>query len=308
MKASELSVIIITFNRRDKVEQCLNCLERQTISDFEVVIVIDGSTDDTQSVLKRYMPQNFSLSIFNKQNEGRSLSRNYGASKAKGNFLLFFDDDMQPYPECLSKHLNLIEKNDTVISVGTQEEDLSMIRNDFDRFRFEIAKKWDDSVEHPLPDSFPYLTGANVALRKRIFSELGGFDRRAEVVEDFDLGMRAVSKNFKVVYNSEARARHDNVIDCETYVRKQIEYHRSFENLTKLGRGFINPSEYHPRGIKRLMYYFVSRQFFIPLIDGNFFVWLIPRAIRYKFYDILITGLSKVYPQRFTRQEVKYHA
>jgi glycosyltransferase involved in cell wall biosynthesis len=304
-----LSLIVITYNRRDKISHCLASLEKQTLKDFELIVVVDGSTDGTLEMLNSYDGP-LSIKVVSKPNEGRSISRNLGAQNASTDILVFLDDDMTPLPECIEAHYRVVTSGPRIISVGTQEELGYVVESDFDQFRMYNSRRWERSLERETTDD-PYLTGANFAIRKELFDRLNGFDRRAEVIEDFDLGIRAVEQHIKLRYNNEARAMHDNRMTCSTYIRKQIEYYRSYINLRKMrGNVFTKNSTftlYEPGSLKMAIFNILSRQSLVSLVDRGSLKYILPRTLRFKLYDILITGLSKVYPERFTLQAVHYH-
>lgn len=308
MKDLSLSVIIVTHNRADYLKKILYSLESQTVRDFEAIVVVDGSTDHTAEFLAGYKPDNFTLATVQHGNAGRSISRNVGARTAKGDLLIFFDDDMILSSECLGVHLKYHRDNDMAICVGTQFERASEVENDFDLYRFHLTKKWERLIEERKNrDADPYLTAANFSIRKDWFFNLKGFDKDTEVAEDLDLALRAEKRGIKISYNPFAVAYHDNKVDCVTFVRKQIEYNRSINNLERIRNIKINSFEYQPGFMKLLIYNIVSRQFLLTWIDQQYFKYWVPEAVRFKFYDIVITGLSKVYPSRFSLQKPKYH-
>lgn len=308
MNASRISVVVATYNRCESLSKSLRCLDEQTVSGFEVVVVSDGSSDNTINMLKEYKAHNFSLRVIDKPNEGRSLSRNLGAKQASGKLLVFFDDDMRPLPQCLASHMAVVEKGENIISVGTQEEDTTLARTDFDFFRQFVVAQWDRKLIRESGNSLPYLTSANFSITKDAFEGLYGFDKRAEVSEDFDLGYRASRSGMRVIYNSDARAWHDSPVDCATYIRKQIEHYRSYINIPSIHPELAQRiTKYKPGPLKRLIYKAISWQFLIPLIDRGFFRNKLPQSIRFKFYDVLVTGLSKVCPERYNLQKINYH-
>ena len=87
------SIIVPVFNRPDEVDELLESLTRQTEKDFEVIIVEDGSTKDCKSVCEGYA-NTLDLHYFYKDNSGPGQSRNYGAERAHGEYLIVLDSDV----------------------------------------------------------------------------------------------------------------------------------------------------------------------------------------------------------------------
>jgi len=102
----KVSVIIPTYNLSDMLEDAVRSVLLQSFSDFEVIVVDDGSTDDTQAVIARIRDSR--VKYFYKQNGGVSAARNYGLSKANGAYIAFLDhDDLWPpnFLEVMASHL-----------------------------------------------------------------------------------------------------------------------------------------------------------------------------------------------------------
>lgn len=87
-----ISIIVPVYNRRDEVRDLLQSLTKQTDPDFEIVITEDGSTDPCRDICDEYAAQ-LRLKYFFKDNEGRSIARNYGMDHADGDFFVFVDSD-----------------------------------------------------------------------------------------------------------------------------------------------------------------------------------------------------------------------
>ena len=87
------SLIIPVYNRPDEVDELLGSLVTQTLRDFEVIIVEDGSSVPCETVCKKYEGK-LDLKYFKKQNSGPGQSRNYGAERAQGTFLIILDSDV----------------------------------------------------------------------------------------------------------------------------------------------------------------------------------------------------------------------
>lgn len=89
----KISVIVPVYNVYDYLDKCLNSLVNQSDNDFEVIIVNDGSTDNSQEIIDKYVSENANMKSFIKENGGLSSARNYGLSKATGEYVLFLDSD-----------------------------------------------------------------------------------------------------------------------------------------------------------------------------------------------------------------------
>lgn len=93
------SVIVPVYNRRDEVRDLLESLSAQTAGGFEAVIVEDGSTDPCRDICEEYAARGLDVRYFYKPNEGRSIARNYGMERARGDWFVFFDSDCVIPPE-----------------------------------------------------------------------------------------------------------------------------------------------------------------------------------------------------------------
>jgi len=104
----QVSIIIPTYNRASFIDKTLRSLCTQTSSDFEIIVVDDGSTDNTQEVVEAI--EDNRINYFKKTNAERGAARNYGAAKAIGNYLNFFDSDDLAYDCHVSTALDYIKK------------------------------------------------------------------------------------------------------------------------------------------------------------------------------------------------------
>lgn len=104
------SVIIPTYNRAAMLAATLQTIVNQDFTDFEILVIDDGSTDDTQQVVKTLFSTNPKVRYLYKQNEERSVARNYGIAHAKGQFAVFFDSDDFMHVDNLSTLYRAIQK------------------------------------------------------------------------------------------------------------------------------------------------------------------------------------------------------
>jgi glycosyltransferase involved in cell wall biosynthesis len=103
------SIIIPTYNRSNFIISTIQSVLSQTYPNFEIIVVDDGSIDDTEDVLKKILDRR--VSYYKKNNEERAAARNYGISKAKGDYITFLDSDDILLPHYLQEAISLIQKN-----------------------------------------------------------------------------------------------------------------------------------------------------------------------------------------------------
>lgn len=111
-----ISVIINVYNDEKHIKKCLDCVINQTYKDLEIIIVNDGSTDQTLSICKEYNDER--IKIINQENMGLSLARNVGIDNANGEYLFFIDSDDVMDLDNIEYLYNLCKKYNTKISTG----------------------------------------------------------------------------------------------------------------------------------------------------------------------------------------------
>lgn len=119
MKTKHLvSVIIPVFNVEDYLKECLNPILAQTYKHIEVILVDDGSTDESGTICDEYSKRYDFISVIHKQNEGVNFARRDGLLKSKGQFIAFVDADDIVANDYIEKHLELLNSTSSDISVG----------------------------------------------------------------------------------------------------------------------------------------------------------------------------------------------
>ena len=103
------SIIIPTYNRAHFITHAINSVLKQTYTNFELIVIDDGSTDNTEEIVENFKNEKI---IYHKiENSERSFARNYGASVSKGDYINFLDSDDTLYPNHLSEAIQFIKKN-----------------------------------------------------------------------------------------------------------------------------------------------------------------------------------------------------
>ncbi len=297
-----ISVIIPTYNGEKKLPNLLAALEKQTISDFEVVIVSDGSTDNTAAVVKN-TKWNLSIQFIHQENKGRSATRNLGALHAKNELLIFFDDDMRPLPDCLEEHMRHHSEHPGSVVTGGLSEEVTGESSELFRYKSFLSAKWltqfKSDGSKSLSKKQVFMTTANFSIPKTIFNNLGGFDERLTDAEDYDFAVRAFKMNIPLYYRYNAFAWHDDVITTPVYIKRQRQYHEANAKLRLfhpewLQEGFLR-EKYQPSGLKASLFKLFCNKSWIDAIDSNKLKWL-PVSLRYQVYDYIITANGMFFP------------
>lgn len=119
MNGVKVSVIIATYNTASYIGECLESIVSQTLQQIEVIIIDDGSTDNTQEILKKYVDLYSNVYVYYQENMGAGLARNKGIEVAKGEYIVFMDpDDKYPVNNCLEIMYHIIKKNGVAICGG----------------------------------------------------------------------------------------------------------------------------------------------------------------------------------------------
>jgi len=178
-----VSVIIPTYNRWPMVGEAIESVLNQTFCDFELIVVDDGSTDDTLRGLEKYGPD---IRLLAQSKAGVSAARNSGVSAARGRYLAFLDsDDLWRRKKLEIQTLFMTQNADVEIS---QTEEIWLrngIRvNPKARHRKPSGNIFRESLE------FCLVSPSAVMMTRELFERIGGFDESLPVCEDYDLWLR----------------------------------------------------------------------------------------------------------------------
>ena len=182
-----VSVIIPTHNRANLIERAINSVLSQTYKNIELIVVNDGSTDQTEKIILEKYP---SIRYFNQENQGVSAARNVGVKNSTGNYIAFLDSDDEWLPEKIKKQMEKI-LNSTERWVHGEER---WIRRGVRVNPKKIHQKSGGDI-FLAALNLCLISPSTVLMEKKLFDEFGGFDPEFIVCEDFDLWLRILTKN-----------------------------------------------------------------------------------------------------------------
>lgn len=117
----EISVIIPVYNTEQFLENCLNSVLAQTLTDFEIIAVDDGSTDNSAAIVKQFAAKDNRIVILHQENKGLSEARNTGIKAARGNWITFVDSDDMLAPHFLQKLWDAAKQNNASIACSDKQ-------------------------------------------------------------------------------------------------------------------------------------------------------------------------------------------
>ena len=289
----KISVIIPTYNGEKKINQTLSDLAAQSYKDFEVIVVIDGSTDNTASVVKNYLKKFQSLKIIEQKNQGRAGSRNSGAKAAQTPHLIFFDDDVAIPDSVVLDYSDKIDEGHLVIAGGLYP--VYRIENEFSQYASYLNRKWNTDL--PIEGNLhkPYLSANNFYISKELFERMGGFNGLLTDAEDFDLAIRLFERSQAIFFSPNLKVGHFIQQTFQEYALRQVDYKRARKALLNLNpavKKYISPNDPALAGLKTLIRKILSRKFYLALADAGVFK-ILPRKFRHKLYDVLLTSFAE---------------
>jgi len=196
IKNPTVSVIIPTYNRANLIEKAIKSVLKQTYQDFEIIVVDDGSIDNTEEIVKDFTDFRIHY-ICHKHNQGVSAARNTGIKTCRGEYIAFLDSDDEWLPGKLDKQIKVLQSESS--EVGVVHSDLLYID--------ENGKNM-NKLRNPKKGGYIYedLLGKNcvgppstLLIKKECFNRVGLFDNLLNAQEDWDMYIR-IAKYYKFTF------------------------------------------------------------------------------------------------------------
>lgn len=178
-----VSAIITTKNRADILPRAIGSVLNQTYENIEIIVVDDGSTDDTATVIAEYQNEHSIILIRNEKSVGACRARNQGIERASGEFIAGLDDDDEWHLERIS------------VLLETYVDSFACITSNDKMVSSERSVVWHKKEKIILKDLlFSNQVGNQVLVKKNRVLEVGGFDESLEAAQDYDLWIRLCEK------------------------------------------------------------------------------------------------------------------
>ncbi len=182
-----ISVIIPTYNRYEVLKRALNSVFAQTYKANEVIVIDDGSSDETSQIINDFP----NIRYLYQKNSGVSSARNLGIKKATSKWIAFLDSDDEWHPDKLQEHLDFHKQHPEIQMSYTDE---NWIRDGVavkvpKKFRKFGGKIFNECLSHCI------IAPSATLIHKDLIEKVGNFDESLEVCEDYDLWLRVAIEN-----------------------------------------------------------------------------------------------------------------
>lgn len=239
MDKPKFSIVIPLYNRPDEIDELLESLEKQSSKNFEVIIVEDGSDKPSKDIIEKHS-DNLDIKYFFKQNSGPGLTRNYGAERCSGDYIIYFDSDCIIPPDYInivtqsieSEYVDAFGGPDAALPTFTPVQKAisyamtSILSTGGIRGASEKAGKFH-------PRSF------NMGYSKKVFETTGGFSNM-RFGEDIDMTLRILEQGFSTKLIKEAFVYH----------KRRTDFRKFFRQIFNSGCARINLKLRHKNSLK----------------------------------------------------------
>ncbi|MBV6623676.1 MAG: glycosyltransferase family 2 protein [Rivularia sp. (in: Bacteria)] len=193
--SAAFTVVMPAYNAAAYLPQTIESVLNQSFTDFEFIIIDDGSTDNTPAIAYHYKKKDQRIKLLFQANQGVSITRNNGINHSNSKYIAFIDADDRWLPNHLKLHFEHLEKNH---SLGVSYAKVEFLHPD-GKHTGKIARGRLNKLQpqHFLYEN-PTMTVSNLVVRSQVFQDIGYFDCDMNYSEDMDLLFRVACSQWKI--------------------------------------------------------------------------------------------------------------
>ena len=246
-ESTVVSIIVPVYNAEKYLNRCIDSILSQTMTDFELLLIDDGSKDESGCICDEYAEEDARVKVIHKPNGGVSSARNLGIDRAKGKYIIFIDsDDYWLLPDCLEsltlmmdkfgcdcvrgEYLGVDEIGNVVVGPKVKRELEGRLLTPYELLRYGLAGEF---------------FGVLFVFKRSTIGDLR-YDEQQSFLEDMDFISRFMTKALTCVYTSECfyayLKRNDSVSNSHKYANVECSFKMSdkFDIYSKLTSGSIS--------------------------------------------------------------------
>jgi glycosyltransferase involved in cell wall biosynthesis len=250
MRPYLFSIIVPTFNRANEIRELIGSFQNQTLphNQFEVLLVDDGSDDDTLQQIDRSIQQvDFRIRCFQRQHEGPGPARNFGMAQAEGEFFLFIDSDCIADQHWLTYIAQAVEKEQPQAFGGPDGvlPEFTPLQKaiDYAMTSFLTTGGMRGHASKRLAKFYP--RSYNMGIHRSIFENLGGMNNLRHG-QDLEFSRRIIASGVKVIYIPNAIVYHRRRTSLRKFFRQIFNWGVARINLAKIDQAILEPLHFMP--------------------------------------------------------------
>ncbi len=228
----KFSIIIPTYNRLSQLQATLESVYNQTINDFEVIVVDDGSSDGTSEFLNTVLRKNFN--VIHQTNKGPASARNSGIKIAKGELLAFTDDDCIVPNDWLARFESIFNNTNADVVAGFVQNASRSVFSAISQYIINYSVAY----LYKMHTNTSFFTSNNIAYRKQVIMDAGGFDERFKNAggEERLLNFKIILNGKKIFFDPELKVKHFHKLDFLSFVNQFYNYGKGSYLIYKICR------------------------------------------------------------------------
>ncbi len=240
--AEPITIIIPAHNEEENIKRCVNSiLDQDYESDINIIIVDDGSTDNTYQIAKEIAKSNKRIKVLRQKNEGKSAAINKGLQHVKTKIFGFIDADSYMSKNVLKESVGHMGDYDSVVApiIPMNTSNILLRWQEIEYMLTAITRRLSSLI------GAMFLTPGFAIYRTNVVRKLGGFSRTT-ITEDLEMGLRLIVNGYKIGYISNAFVYTECPDTWRKFFRQRIRWTRGFiENMIKYRKMIMNKKYGH---------------------------------------------------------------
>lgn len=276
-----VSIVVPCYNCEKTVLETLNTIENQTYPHKEIILVDDGSSDNTKRILENYVTTADQYFLFHQSNKGQASARNVGLSHAKGEYVVFVDSDDKIHPDFLREFIQVLQEDSEVNMVYSEMQTFDRENKLYNLREFKLS-------EFLISNCIPVFC----MVRTKHIQSIGGFDENMDNNEDWECWIRLYRKYSgkaikinKVLYYYRKRWEENSISDLSVKKNKaeasfQYVYNKHYTFYLENGLGIWD-----------LFYAYTERGSFLGKYYSTWYKRLFYKAFNKKKYNAIAASI-----------------
>ncbi len=272
------SIITPCFNREKEILFLIDSIINQSYSsdNYELIIVDDGSKDDSRSIIKnKIINSDINISLIKQKNKGPGTARNNGMKNAKGNFFLFIDSDCEAHKNWLEEINEQYKKNkfDAFGGPDSYKDNFSDLQKsiDFSMNSFFTTGGLRGSTIKRLAKFYP--RSHNMGIKSSVFHKIGGFGKLRHG-QDIEFSNRIINNGFKVNFLQKAIVFHRRRTTLKNFFKQVFNWGVARINLGVIDKKMLEPLHFVPAFVTLLSFFLLIGTMFYPIFFFNILIVL----------------------------------